>query len=53
MIKHCDQKQLREERVYFNPQFHIIVHYQRKSGPEIKAGNETEAMEQPAYWLIP
>lgn len=38
VIKHCDQKQLEEGRVYFILHFHITVFYRGKSGQELTAG---------------
>lgn len=38
MIKHHDQKQLWEERVYFILHFQVAVHYWGKSGWELKTG---------------
>lgn len=38
VIKHHDQKQLEEGRVYFILHFHITVFYREKSGEELKAG---------------
>ncbi|XP_076412618.1 uncharacterized protein LOC121824298 isoform X3 [Peromyscus maniculatus bairdii] len=32
VIKHHNQKQLEEQRIYFSLEFHITVHHQRKSG---------------------
>lgn len=31
VLKHYDQKELEEERVYFSLKFHIRVHYHRTS----------------------
>ena len=40
-MKHHDQKQLGEEKVYF-PQFHTIVLHQKHAGQELKRGKKPE-----------
>jgi hypothetical protein len=49
------KKQVGEERVYSAYTFHIAVHYQRKSGQELKQVKKQELMQRPwrdvSYWL--
>ena len=44
VIKHHDQNQVGEERVYFLIQ--LVTYHPGISGQEFKAGTETEAMEE-------
>lgn len=43
VIKHQDQKLLREEGIYFSLEFHVTAHYGRKSGQELRSGRNLEA----------
>ena len=41
-MKHSDKKQVGQERVLFSLCFHITVHHWRKSGQELKQGQNLE-----------
>lgn len=46
VIQHYDQQQFVDEGVYFILHFHIIVHYQRKSGQESKAESWSKKLKK-------
>lgn len=50
MIKHQDQCQLGEERVYFI--FYIVVHPSEMSGQKLEAGTAAEAKAENAVYRL-
>jgi hypothetical protein len=52
-MKHHEQKQLREERVFGMYTFISLFIIKRTRGRNLKAGADAEAMESAAYCLAP
>lgn len=50
MMKHYDQKQFVEKKVYLSLHFHITVHLRRQSGKELKQNRNLEAGTDARPW---